>query len=281
VDLAHALVAYDAGTMFYGYIDESGDARTNIRTLSCLAGHSSQLFWFEIDWNRILGKKNAYLREAGRPELSRFHATDWSTKRREFEGWSDDEKIEFIDKFIGLFYRYPVVTCSESVDKGDVLDVFPEAKERVDELSHYLLLVYIVSYFAKKLLSQERYETDEMAFIHDASQYHAVLSDTFEGLKNDIGITNRKRLASIEAKSWKDEPLLQAADLIAYENFKVIERRIAGASMRISMQRILDSPLFGGRNAMLTKELLQEFRNNADRSTIELIFKTARIRVQL
>ncbi|MGA8873405.1 MAG: DUF3800 domain-containing protein [Candidatus Acidiferrales bacterium] len=263
--------------MFYGYIDESGDNKTQLRTLSCLAGHWSYLFWFENDWTKILEKKNRQLKAEGRQELSRFHATYWSTKREEFTGWSDDEKIAFIDEFIALFLRYPVAVSSETLNKKDLIEVFPEAMDRVEELAHSLLLIFIVLFFDSKVLGDKRYLTDRIAFIHDESPYRSVLRDTFEGLKNDLGVKNRDRLVSIKAKTWREEILLQAADLIAYENFKVIERQSAGFDMRKPMKRILLSSNFGGRNAFLTKAALQEFRDKADEPTLKLVFENARI----
>jgi hypothetical protein len=263
--------------MFYGYIDESGDKETGLVTLSCLAGHWSNFFWFENDWKKILERKNKQLKTQGRQELSRFHATDWSTKRREFEGWTDEEKISFIDEFIALFHRYPLVTTSESLIRRDLIEVFPESVGRVEHLAYSLLLIYLVSYLDKRLLGDKRYLTDRIALIHDETQYKAVLRDTFEGLKNDVGIVNRARFVSIESKGWKEEVLLQAADLIAYENYKVIERRMAGVEMRKTMKRILLSSNFGGRNALLTKAALQQFRDNADKDTLEIVFEDARI----
>jgi hypothetical protein len=220
------------------------------------------------------------LKAQGRQVLSRFHATYWSTKNDEFEGWSDEEKIEFIDKFIWLFYRYPVVGSSETLNKQDLVEVFPEAlkRERIEHLAHAVLLIYIVQYFDSRLLADTRYATDRIAFIHDETPYKGVLRDVFEGLKSDIGIQNRERFASMECKSWKDEILLQAADLIAYENFKVIERKQAGAEMRIPMKRILLSTRFAGRNAFVTKTALQEFRAKADKPRLDLVFKYARIK---
>lgn len=103
--------------MFHGYIDESGDNATNLITLSCLLGHWSQLFWFENEWLKILERKNTELKGQGRQELSRFHASDWSTRHKEFKGWSEVEKLDLIDDFIALFHRYPVVTFSETLDR--------------------------------------------------------------------------------------------------------------------------------------------------------------------
>jgi hypothetical protein len=259
--------------MFYGYIDETGNA--DLITLSCLAGHWSQLFWMEAKWQDILEKKNKVLQPQGRRPISRFHASDWEM----FAGWSNEEMEEFIAELVALFHQFPVVGSSEAIRRQDIIDVFPEADEqdRVGHLAHTILLSYLVSYFDSKLLNHKRYLTDRIALIHDQSDLIAVLKDTFESLKNDTGIKNRDRFVSIELTTWQEETLLQAADLIAYENFKVIERKDAGKDMRIPMKHILESSKFGGRNAMVTKAGLQEFRANADNATLRVVFNNARI----
>ena len=125
-------------------------------------------------------------------------------------------------------------------------------------------------------MSNPRYETDQIAFIHDSLEFNGVLIDTFEGLKRDEGIKCRDRLHSIELKGWQSEVLLQAADLIAYENYKGFERQHAGKEMRLTMKKILDTK-FGGRNARLTLENLQEFRQKINKATLHTIFAQARI----
>jgi hypothetical protein len=268
--------------VFWGYIDDSGDNKTGLRTLSCLVGHYSRLFDFEVAWKRVLERKNRQLAAEGRPTISRFHATYWSTQRGEFEGWSDDEKFEFFDNLLAIFYRYPVVGCGESVYKKDVAEVFPESLEqdRVDHLAQVLLFTLIVSYIDKRLMSFFRqYAADRIAFVHDSMQFNGVLMDTFEGLKHDSGIACRDRLDMIEYKPWQEEILLQAADLIAYENYKVVERKQVGADMRITMRKILDTE-FRGRNARATKESLQEWRDQAEKSTtLNTIFAQARMTI--
>jgi hypothetical protein len=114
------------------------------------------------------------------------------------------------------------------------------------------------------------------AAFHDSLQFNGVLHDTFEGLKRDLGIACRDRLVSIELKRWQDEPLPQAADLIAYENYKVVERKHVGADMRLTMKKILESE-FRGRNARMTKESLQDWRDKADKDTLATIFAQARM----
>src|SRR5579862_8951539 len=165
---------------------------------------------------------------------SRFHATYWSTQREEFKGWSDNEKFEFFDKLLAIFYRYPVAGFGESVYKKDIAEVFPGSleRDRIDHLAHILLFTIIVICIDKRLMSFFRqYAEDRIAFVHDSQQFNGVLMETFEGLKHESGITCRDRLDTIEYKSWQEETLLPAADLIAYENCKIVEREQVGANM--------------------------------------------------
>jgi hypothetical protein len=66
-------------------------------------GIYSNLFDFEVAWKRVLERKNRQLTAEGRPTISRFHATYWSTQPEEFKGWSDDEKFEFFDNLLAIF----------------------------------------------------------------------------------------------------------------------------------------------------------------------------------
>jgi hypothetical protein len=131
-------------------------------------------------------------------------------------------------------------------------------------------------YIDKRLMSFKEYATDRIAFIHDSIQFNGVFLDTFEGLKRDLGIACRDRLVSIELKRWQDETLLQAADLIAYENYKGFERKHVGEDMRLTMKKILKTD-FRGRNARMTKESLKEWRDKADNATIATVFAQARM----
>jgi hypothetical protein len=266
--------------VFWGYIDDSGDKAIGLRTLSCFIGHWSVLFNFEVAWKRVIRKANCRLTAAGRRTISRFHATDWSTKRKEFSGWSDDEKFELFDNLLALFERYNVVGCGESVYLKDVASVFPEAaaQDKVDHLAHTLLFSMIVLCIDKNLLSRfPAYKTDRIAFVHDSKQFNGVLIDTLEELKTDPGVKCRDRLVDIELKSWQEETLLQPADLIAYENFKATERKHAGAEMRLTMKKILDTE-FRGRNAWRQKDRLQEWRDKANKETLNRLFIPARMK---
>jgi hypothetical protein len=50
--------------------------------------------WLEIvrKWKVHLEAKKKALRKAGRSQITRYHATDCSGCKREFKGWSLDER---------------------------------------------------------------------------------------------------------------------------------------------------------------------------------------------
>ena len=117
------------------------------------------------------------------------------------------------------------------------------AQNKVDHLAHTLLFSMIVLFIDRNLLSRfPAYATDRIAFVHDSEQFNGVLIDTLKELKTDPAVKCQDRVVGIELK--------QPADLIAYENFKVAERKHAGAEMRLTMKKILDTE-FRGRNAWL------------------------------
>ena len=39
--------------MFVGYIDDSGNLKDNIFTLSCIAGHPAYFNWFRVKWDYV------------------------------------------------------------------------------------------------------------------------------------------------------------------------------------------------------------------------------------
>jgi len=173
-----------------------------------------------------------------------------------------------------------LLDADRASSEKDIAEVFPESmdQDRVDHLAHVILFTLIVIYIDQRLMSFREYATDRIAFVHDSQQFNGVLMDTFEGMKHDSGISCRDRLHTIEYKPWQEETLLQAADLIAYENYKVVERKHVGANMRITMKKILDTK-FRGRNARMTKENLQEYRDKINKATLEIIFAQARITI--
>jgi len=264
--------------MLKGYMDDSGSAKSNLFTLSCLIGHTSTWLYVEWAWLNCIEKKNRQLRAEGRRELSRFHAADCSSLVGEFKGWTVTEQVEFMAGLIKVFRRHPLAVISYTLDLRDLIAELPESEANPRGLAHVLLLTHIMKFIAEKILSDRRYTDEEITLVHDRSDCDAVLLEAFDHMRNDKTFVRREQFAGISAQRWKDCIPLQLADFLAYENFKVIERESAGHPRRRSMELILELDSFGGRGAKLQRAGIREIKGKLDDESKEILFRNARIR---
>jgi hypothetical protein len=242
--------------------------------LPCLVGNGGMWQWVEWAWLGVLEKKNKELKAQGRKELSRYHASDCSFRYKEFEDWSVAEQIELTDQLIRRVFRHPLVIVSYTLDTRDLVGEFPEAKENALGLAHVLLLNHIVKCIAEKILRDKRYADDRIALIHDRSEYDAILLEAFNHLKSDETLPNRARFTTITSTGWENCVPLQPADMIAYSNFKTVER---GHKKRKDFELILDLDSIGGRGVFLKRQAFREIREKLDTESKITLFKNARI----
>jgi hypothetical protein len=196
--------------MLTGHIDESGNSR--LFTLSCLVGDGSMWLWIELAWTKLLEETNALLRAHGRPEISRYHASDCRNLRGEFAGWSTDEQREFTRKILRIFQKHPLHIHSYSIDLQALVEEIPETKPNPRGFAYVLLLNYLMISIGRTL---ELYPKDQIALIHDRCEYDAVLSEAFNHMKNDQTFKHRDQFTTIVSMSWEDCIHLQLADFLA------------------------------------------------------------------
>jgi hypothetical protein len=267
--------------MFTAYMDESGDAKSQLVTLSCLVGWQTAWESIEEHWRQMLEKKNSELKLDNRPLISRYHATDCANYYNEFQKWTPEEQRQFTREIIEIFKKHNLVITSYTLSLNDLREVFPEAAEkgREKELAHVILLNHLVVYMSEKVLDDPRWCGDPLMVIHDWSEHNAVLVDAFGHLKDDTKLKHHDKLATIAPMTWQQCLLLQPADFIAYENFKIVERSKAGKPVHVSFQKILELESIGGKGVEITKEGLQEIKSklDADPETRIAMFEDARI----
>ncbi len=264
----------DLFTALVGYIDDSGSAKSHLLTLSCVVGHGGMWWWIEEAWLKVLRMKNKELKAQGRMELSRYHASECSNLKREFEDWTIPEQIEFVGQFVKKVFRHPMGISSYTLDLRDLVAEFPEARNDPYPLAYILLLNHIVKYIAEKILSDKRYIDDRIALIHDRGSYDTVLLEAFSNLRNDETLMHRDRFTTIEPMGWEECIPLQPADLIAFCNFKTIER---GHKKRKDFELILDLHSIGGRGVFLTRQAFVEIKQKLNGKSQRALFKNARI----
>lgn len=262
--------------MLVGHIDESGSAKTRLLTLSCVVGHGGMWWWIEQAWLEVLAKKNAELKAQGRKPISRYHASDCSNLKKEFEDWTIPEQIAFTEQLIDkVFRRHPLWITSYTLDLRDLVAEFPEAEENPYGLAHVLLLHHIMKFAAENVLADKRYLQERLLLIHDRSDYDAVLLDAFKQMQNDQMLINHERFTTILPMVWEDCVLLQPADMLAYGNFRTVAN---GLKMRKDFELIVNVDSFGGRGTFLKREAFSEIRKRHDEESLKALFEIARIR---
>jgi hypothetical protein len=227
-------------------------------------------------WRKCLEERNRKLKSLNKPEFSCYHAVDCNHRRKEFKEWSVDEQVEFVKELIYILGLYFLVIYSCSLDLRDLVDVFPEARDKSKELAFAILLRQMMPYLSDKILGDERWPNDELALIHEECEYDGVLSNSFKSIKNDETLQHRNRFTTIKAMGWKDCVLLQAADLITYEGFKA-HRELDGAPRRKSLEAIVGLDSVGGKGYKLLKLGLEQIRDGLSDETRRALFRDARI----
>jgi len=87
----------------------------------------------------------------------------------------------------------------------------------------------------------EQFPDQRVTVIYDRGKLSEwAAQKAFSCMKDDSGWEPRKQFVSIAPMGWEDCVPLQAADLLAYEGYKAIDRRMLGGSeLRRSLQSIV------------------------------------------
>jgi hypothetical protein len=261
-----------------GYIDESGDETSKLFTLSCITSHGGMWWWFENAWVQWLEKTNLELRRQGRTILSRYHAADCSNCSGEFEGWTREEQIAFAEGLLKVFRHHNVAIISYTVDLRHISEEFPEARGKPKAIAYAWFLQKIMYWIGERLLDDKRYSDQRVSLVHDRTDFGSVLLDAFNAIKNDPAYKHNSRFTTIAPMGWQDCILLQPADLIAYENFKLIERKHAKKTRRKFMERLLELDSIGGRGVEIPREGVRDLNTHLTPESKKSIYKIARIR---
>lgn len=245
-----------------GYFDESFGTERNVFALSCIISTGAK--WGEIErkWRLHLAAKNRELKKARRPLISRYHASDCSGRRGEFEGWTHDERDSFVLGLFQVFKQVSTFTVVFDVQMNDICEVFPEYNDRLDA-AYYWLTLFTIIQIGKDIGAGNR-----CTLFHERTggdgKYDPTMLRAFNKLKNDPTFTHRDSFTTIAPLGWEDSIALQPADLVAFECYKQAEGRLAARKSRKSFTALLNLGAFGIRSKTLNKEALKQLKEKVE-----------------
>jgi hypothetical protein len=235
--------------IFRGYIDESFNRK--LFTLSCLMSDPSGWMWFESAWKKVLRNKNKSLKSQGRRLISRYHAADCSSLKGEFEGWTVAEQIEFTKSLLLACKKSKFFDAtSYSMPLDDFVEEFPEFKQDPIGYCYVCLLDFLMIEMVRRITESKAKQgsTKEVHILlfHDRCAYDAALLQAFNRRMKDETFVGKEMFSTIAPLSSMECIPLQAADLVAYENFKDSEGNLVGRKRRKTLELLLSSNSYGG-----------------------------------
>jgi len=256
-----------------GYIDESyggkceGSSVPKLFNLSCIISHTTQWTWFSLEWAKVLGQKNSELRAQGRAGVSRFHATDFNNSRGEFEGWPPQEKNLFSSELVRVLRNYPFHVHGYSIPLQDLVEEIPEAKPDPKGFAYALLLMYIMDSIDQGTAAVHK--SGLISLHHDTCSYNGLLQGAFEQKLRDPNFGSGRRFLSLTPEEGQLSVPLQAADFLAYENFKDVLNHIDSfpRPRRKSLELFLRIDGVRGRSVGLDRATIKLLKSQMDSMT--------------
>ena len=227
-----------------GYIDESISRDRRLFTVSAIIAERMDWMWFEVDWENCIDRVSRQLKIEGRTPISRYHASDFSNGKGEFEGWAKEELTDLAKQLMNVLKMHNTKTISYTIDLVALAEAFPQWN-RDHLIGGYDFLTAFLVREIGEWLGKRNNPDARVKLIHDRCQNNQIIQESFRCLMSHPKFTHRLYFETIEPSSWQECKLLQAADLVAYESMKDAERKITPRNRRISLELLLEMASFG------------------------------------
>ncbi len=259
--------------VFRGYIDESYNNNQRIFTFSAVTGYGKDWRQMERAWKLILHSANRRLKKQGRPLISRYHASDCSGRRLEFQGWSLDERDAFVLDLFRIFKRVPVHVVALDMNLDDLCEVFPEwAYDRL-KAAYFTLTRVLLNTIGEDYAGMSSHRPVKITLFHDqtaAGKYDPTILRVFNHTMLESDFRYKDYFTTIAPLTWQDCIALQPADLVAFEFMKDAEAREAGRKGRKSLTALLEMDSFGIHSKTFTRSGMENVRRAYERSGTDI-----------
>jgi hypothetical protein len=191
-------------------IDESEIGRTRTLVLAAIIGQTSRLRKLDREWKKDLERFNVKF----------FHAKEhWNRKSKAYSGISVQKRKDLLARLVGHIHKYASAGLAVAIDPEEHISL-TTPRFRSSWGSPYAFAIQILVILIRLELEKEEKEgrcrKDEPVnvLIEDG---HRNTRQAFEILSKGIGEdAGFLRMKSVGIGGKKDNPILQAADLIAY-----------------------------------------------------------------
>ena len=214
--------------MMTGYLDDSYGADTMV----CGGWIASDTAWDLIlpKWDERIALENRVSARKGLSPIKRYKASDCALCRKDFEGWSAARQKLFTKRLIDIMTSLPrhelPMIFSWGLSLSEMKSLFPKATpkyllQRSYEFCVYRCLVEIAT------VMKEYYTQERITLMHDAGDMYPWARNAFKMAQSNVK-TVVDQFITIAPMDWWNCHLLQPADMVAYDSFKVLNKRFLG-----------------------------------------------------
>jgi hypothetical protein len=209
---------------YTAYLDASGtDAGQKVVGFSGFLSTARQWAKFSKRWVQAL---------KGPPALEYFHMTEFLYRKGKVGAgwWTDEQRLKLIEKLVEAIWNYPMLAFGCTVSISDYEAVFSVSERAPYGSPDVFCLPWcfkaVVDWLPKTLSAEERvgfiFDQDDCSrMLHAASTFHFVKS-----------LPGMGRLGAIQFADKRLHCPLQAADLLAHQEFQAMKSGKVGRSSR-------------------------------------------------
>jgi len=194
-------------------IDESAPSAQGTLVLSAMIGQTSKMKRLDRKWKADLERYN----------VAYFHAKEhWNRRSKAYSRISMQKRQELLSRLVGHIHKYSNVGLSVSIDPQEYADLTtpPFRSEWGSAYAFAIqMLIILVHFELKESEEKGRSHKNELANVLIEGG-HKNTQQAFEIISKAVGKVGDDsafiRVKSVGVGGKKDNPILQAADLLAY-----------------------------------------------------------------
>lgn len=238
-DIARIIHSGKEGHRFVAALQYKFDESFNDGCMSIGGWLGEEKEWsrLEIQWEKSINYQNVH--NGSDQQISRFHAANMNAYDHEFENWSKGMSEKFCARLLRILTRRSMGMISCGVDINALKTEFPDGDPNRKERAYGFLIKNIMVDLGRVM--REVRPGDRVMLIHDHGDWDKVALDVYNSMVDDPKWKSRHVFHSITPLTWRDSIGLQAADLAAYETFRVLNAKLATnqTSMRYALRHLV------------------------------------------
>jgi hypothetical protein len=185
-------------------------------------------------WDQRIAHENRISLQSGLRSLKRYKASDCALRVKDFEGWTLERQIRFTKRLVEIMTSHkpalkPMVFAHgmSLIDARALPDPITQLGVVTEEMlldgTYYMCVRTCLEEIANVMF--EYHTNERITFIHDSGTQFNTARDAFNRVKNS-GIKGSGQFVTFTPMDWQDCHLLQTADMIAYDSYKVIDKKL-------------------------------------------------------